>query len=91
MRYVTNYLKLLTDYGETLNSLFKDNDEANVDGDDQNSASLSPDSSPTKMDEEDRISFSAMARFFESVLLPEGKLVLLISLNVPRVLYFEVQ
>ncbi|KAM1296847.1 hypothetical protein ACFX10_023689 [Malus domestica] len=39
-KYVMNYLRILTDYGETLNFLFEDSADAD-------SISLSPDTSPT--------------------------------------------
>ncbi|KAM1187637.1 hypothetical protein ACFX2J_023540 [Malus domestica] len=45
-KYVMNYLRILTDYGETLNFLFEDSADAD-------SISLSPDTSPTS-DEENK-------------------------------------
>ncbi|KAM2956388.1 hypothetical protein FF2_023512 [Malus domestica] len=63
-KYVMNYLRILTDYGETLNYLFEDSADAD-------SISLSPDMSPTS-DEENKPTDSPgrifpMVRHFRSL------------------------
>lgn len=59
-RYVMNYIRTLTDYGETINSLSKDHDEGD------HIAALSPDASPTTNEDDKRV-VSPMARYFVSV------------------------